>query len=84
MLKGTPATQSQLAKDVTEFLRWSSEKSHDDKKKLLLKVMKYLLLMITSFKIKNEYIFLFDFIHFMLKIFQVLIHFEYSIRMYID
>jgi len=34
---GTPATQSQLAKDVTEFLRWSSEKSHDDKKKLLLK-----------------------------------------------
>ena len=38
--KGTPATQSQLAKDVTEFLRWSSEKSHDDKKKLLLKVIK--------------------------------------------
>ena len=37
-VKGTPATQSQLAKDVTEFLRWSSEKSHDDKKKLLLKV----------------------------------------------
>jgi ubiquinol-cytochrome c reductase cytochrome c1 subunit len=34
---GTPATTSQLAKDVTEFLRWSSEKSHDDKKKLLLK-----------------------------------------------
>jgi ubiquinol-cytochrome c reductase cytochrome c1 subunit len=34
---GTPASQSQLAKDVTEFLRWSSEKSHDDKKKLLLK-----------------------------------------------
>jgi ubiquinol-cytochrome c reductase cytochrome c1 subunit len=40
IIKGTPATQSQLAKDVTEFLRWSSEKSHDDKKKLLLKVIK--------------------------------------------
>ena len=35
---GTPATTSQLAKDVSEFLTWSSEKSHDDKKRLLLKV----------------------------------------------
>lgn len=35
---GTPATTSQLAKDVTEFLRWSAEKSHDEKKKLFLKV----------------------------------------------
>lgn len=34
---GTPATASQLSKDVTEFLRWSAEKSHDEKKKLLLK-----------------------------------------------
>lgn len=35
---GTPATTSQLSKDVVEFLRWSAEKSHDEKKKLLLKV----------------------------------------------
>jgi ubiquinol-cytochrome c reductase cytochrome c1 subunit len=35
---GTAASTSQLAKDVTEFLRWSAEKSHDEKKKLLLKV----------------------------------------------
>lgn len=34
---GTPATQSQLAKDVATFLAWSTEKSHDDKKKLTLK-----------------------------------------------
>lgn len=34
---GTPATASQLSKDVTEFLSWSTEKSHDDKKKLALK-----------------------------------------------
>jgi len=34
---GTPATLSQLTKDVCEFLRWSAEKSHDEKKKLLLK-----------------------------------------------
>jgi ubiquinol-cytochrome c reductase cytochrome c1 subunit len=36
---GTPASLSQLAKDVTEFLRWSAEKSHDEKKKLLLKTV---------------------------------------------
>lgn len=35
---GTPATLSQLAKDVSVFLHWSSEKSHDEKKKILLKV----------------------------------------------
>jgi ubiquinol-cytochrome c reductase cytochrome c1 subunit len=35
---GTAASASQLAKDVTEFLRWSAEKSHDEKKKTLLKV----------------------------------------------
>lgn len=36
---GTPASLSQLAKDVSTFLAWSSEKSHDDKKKLTLKVL---------------------------------------------
>lgn len=35
---GTPASTSQLAKDVCSFLKWSAEKSHDEKKKLLLKV----------------------------------------------
>jgi len=34
---GTPASTSQLAKDVSVFLQWSGEKSHDDKKKLMLK-----------------------------------------------
>ncbi|XP_076814420.1 cytochrome c1, heme protein, mitochondrial-like [Clavelina lepadiformis] len=29
---GTPATQSQLAKDVATFLRWTSEPHHDEKK----------------------------------------------------
>jgi ubiquinol-cytochrome c reductase cytochrome c1 subunit len=37
---GTPATTSQLAKDVVEYLRWSAEKYHDDKKKLLMKVLR--------------------------------------------
>lgn len=35
---GTPASTSQLAKDVSVFLKWSAEKSHDEKKKMLLKV----------------------------------------------
>lgn len=35
---GTPASTTQLAKDVSVFLKWSAEKSHDEKKKLLLKV----------------------------------------------
>ena len=50
---GTPATTSQLAKDVSEFLRWSSEKSHDDKKKLLLKVKNFGFVNFFFIKIEN-------------------------------
>lgn len=35
---GTPASISQLAKDVTTFLRWTSEFEHDDRKRMGLKV----------------------------------------------
>ena len=31
---GTPATMSQVAKDVATFLRWASEPEHDDRKKI--------------------------------------------------
>jgi len=34
---GTPATQSQLAKDVSTFLRWAAEPEHDIRKKMLIK-----------------------------------------------
>jgi len=40
---GTPASASQLAKDVTTFLRWSQEHEHDDRKRLGLKVCMRLL-----------------------------------------
>ena len=30
---GTPATASQIAKDVTTFLAWAAEPEHDDRKK---------------------------------------------------
>jgi len=36
---GTPATTSQMAKDVVEFLNWSAEPEMDDRKRLGWKVM---------------------------------------------
>ncbi|GJQ78769.1 hypothetical protein Trydic_g2801 [Trypoxylus dichotomus] len=36
---GTPATASQLAKDVATFLRWTSEPEHDDRKRMFIKAM---------------------------------------------
>ena len=35
---GTPSTASQLAKDVSTFLKWSAEPEHDHRKKLAIKV----------------------------------------------
>jgi ubiquinol-cytochrome c reductase cytochrome c1 subunit len=36
---GTPASASQIAKDVATFLKWTSEPEHDDRKLLLIKVI---------------------------------------------
>ncbi|ODV58853.1 ubiquinol--cytochrome-c reductase catalytic subunit CYT1 [Ascoidea rubescens DSM 1968] len=36
---GTPATTSQMAKDVSIFLNWASEPEHDERKKVGLKVL---------------------------------------------
>ena len=35
---GTPATVSQLAKDVCTFLKWAAEPEHDDRKRMGMKV----------------------------------------------
>ncbi|MCL4124862.1 UNVERIFIED_CONTAM: hypothetical protein GTU68_057604 [Idotea baltica] len=34
---GTPATASQLAKDVSVFLKWCAEPEHDDRKRMAIK-----------------------------------------------
>ncbi|XP_060521179.1 cytochrome c1, heme protein, mitochondrial [Cylas formicarius] len=36
---GTPATASQLAKDVATFLTWASQPEHDDRKRMFIKCM---------------------------------------------
>ena len=36
---GTPATTSQMAKDVTSFLQWCAEPEHDERKRLGLKAI---------------------------------------------
>merc|ERR1712214_249181 len=39
---GTPATQSQLAKDVCTYLTWAASPEHDMRKKMSIKVMGFL------------------------------------------
>ncbi|KAF5401317.1 Ubiquinol-cytochrome c reductase cytochrome c1 subunit [Paragonimus heterotremus] len=41
---GTPATTSQMAKDVVSFLCWSSDRNHDQRKRVMFKVTIVLLL----------------------------------------
>jgi len=39
---GTPAYASQLAKDVSTFLKWAAEPEYDQRKTMLIKVCTYI------------------------------------------
>lgn len=39
---GTPASASQVAKDVVEFLMWTSNFEYDERKKMTIKVIIYI------------------------------------------
>jgi len=45
---GTPATKSQCAKDVTQFLSWACEPWHDSHQKLMLKFLPLISMMLIS------------------------------------
>ena len=45
---GTPATASQLGKDVATFLKWTAEPEHDERKRIGIKVMLVLSTMLVS------------------------------------
>uniref|UniRef100_A0A0K8TPH4 Cytochrome c1, heme protein, mitochondrial n=1 Tax=Tabanus bromius TaxID=304241 RepID=A0A0K8TPH4_TABBR len=52
---GTPPTQSQLAKDVATFLKWTSEPEHDDRKRMVIKAIGiFTLLTVLTYYIKRH------------------------------
>ncbi|XP_046397274.1 cytochrome c1, heme protein, mitochondrial-like [Ischnura elegans] len=52
---GTPATASQLAKDVSTFLKWAAEPEHDDRKKMTIKaIMIFSLLVGITYYVKRH------------------------------
>lgn len=52
---GTPASASQLAKDVATFLKWSAEPEHDDRKRMLIKAIgMFSLLLSIAFYVKRH------------------------------
>lgn len=52
---GTPATASQLAKDVSVFLKWASEPEHDVRKQMLIKAFGiFTILSVLTYYIKRH------------------------------
>jgi len=52
---GTPATQSQIAKDVCTFLTWAASPEHDMRKKMCIKVvMIFSMLLASSYYLKRH------------------------------
>lgn len=52
---GTPASRSQLAKDIGTFLKWAAEPEHDDRKRMGIKALGMFSLMLAiSFYLKKH------------------------------
>ncbi|XP_018325428.1 cytochrome c1, heme protein, mitochondrial [Agrilus planipennis] len=52
---GTPPTASQLAKDICTFLKWTAEPEHDDRKRMIIKMLGiFSLLFVTSYYYKRH------------------------------
>jgi len=52
---GTPATASQLSKDISTFLKWTAEPEHDDRKKMIIKAfMMFSLLTVVIYYYKRH------------------------------
>jgi len=52
---GTPATASQMAKDVSTFLKWTSEPEYDDRKKMLIKAIgMFTIMAVISYYLKRH------------------------------
>nr|XP_034175673.1 cytochrome c1-2, heme protein, mitochondrial-like [Osmia lignaria] len=45
---GTPATESQMAKDVVEFLLWTASPEHDERKAMTIKALGIFFILITA------------------------------------
>jgi len=45
---GTPSTESQMAKDVVEFLSWTSSQEHDQRKRMFIKATGICLILLLS------------------------------------
>lgn len=45
---GTPSTTSQMAKDVVEFLSWTSSQEFDQRKRMFIKAMGILIMLTVS------------------------------------
>lgn len=52
---GTPATPSQMAKDLVEFLTWTSSQEFDERKAMFIRAMGICLLLLASTFYHNRY-----------------------------
>lgn len=53
---GTPSTTSQMAKDLVEFLTWTSSQEFDQRKLMFIKAMGICIILLASIVHYNRYV----------------------------